>query len=114
MRALSTSLRLYRKTLKRIRPAHLALHRLMRALVLPGLERASDFKTMSDDPFWFRLELLTGQHERETRQTLESLGRPGMTALDVGAHIGYHTRAAGTPGGRCGARHRIGAASAQL
>ena len=92
MRALDTSLRLYRKTLKRIRPAHLALHRLMRDLVLPGLERARNFKTIADDPFWFRLELLTGQHEPETRRALERLTQPGMVALDVGAHIGYHTR----------------------
>ena len=92
MRALDASLRLYRKTLKQIRPAHLALHRLMAGLVLPGLERARDFKTIAEDPFWFRLELLTGQHETETRRALERLTRPGMVALDIGAHIGYHTR----------------------
>lgn len=92
MRALDASLRLYRKTLKRIRPAHLAIHRLMAGLVLPGLERARDFKTIAEDPFWFRLELLTGQHETETRRALERLARPGMVALDVGAHIGFHTR----------------------
>ena len=92
MRAIDTSLRLYRKTLKRVRPAHLALHRLMDRVVLPGLERAGDFKTIADDPFWFRLELLTGQHETETRRLLERLARPGMIALDIGAHIGYHTR----------------------
>ena len=92
MRPLDASLRLYRKTLKRIRPAHLALHRLMAVLVLPGLERAADFKTIAEDPFWFRLELLTGQHESETRRALERLACPGMVALDIGAHIGYHTR----------------------
>ncbi|MCY3914660.1 MAG: FkbM family methyltransferase [Chloroflexi bacterium] len=92
MRALDASLRLYRKTLKRIRPAHLAIHQLMAGLFLPGLERARDFKTIAEDPFWFRLELLTGQHETETRRALERLARPGMVALDVGAHIGFHTR----------------------
>ena len=92
MRALDASLQLYRKTLKRIRPAHLALHRLVGGLILPGLERALDFKTIADDPFWFRLELLTRQHERETRRALERLTQPGMIALDIGAHIGYHTR----------------------
>jgi len=92
MRALDISLRLYRKTLKRIRPAHIAMHRLMRGVVLPGLERATDIKTIADDPFWFRLELLTGQHEPEARRLLERLAAPGMVALDVGAHIGYHTR----------------------
>ena len=92
MRALDASLSLYRKTLKRIRPAHLAMHRLMAGLVLPGLERARDFKTIAEDPFWFRLELLTGQHETETRNALEGLARRGLVALDIGAHIGYHTR----------------------
>ncbi|MCY3832402.1 MAG: FkbM family methyltransferase [Chloroflexi bacterium] len=92
MRVLDASLRLYRKTLKRIRPAHIAMHRLMRGVVLPGLERATGTQTIADDPFWFRLELLTGQHERETRRLLERLAAPGMVALDVGAHIGYHSR----------------------
>ncbi|MCY4060848.1 MAG: FkbM family methyltransferase [Chloroflexi bacterium] len=92
MRALDASLSLYRQTLKRIRPAHLAMHRLMASLILPGLERARNFKTIAEDPFWFRLELLTGQHETETQRALEGLARPGMVALDIGAHIGYHTR----------------------
>ena len=92
MSMLDASLRLYRKTLKRIRPAHVALHRLLSGLLLPGLERATGFQTMAEDPFWFRLELLTRQHERETRQLLERLARPGMVALDVGAHVGYYTR----------------------
>ncbi len=92
MRLLDSSLWLYRKTLKRIRPAHSAMHRLLDGLLLPGLERACNFETIAEDPFWFRLELLTRQHERETRQLLERLARPGMAALDVGAHVGYFTR----------------------
>ena len=89
---LDTSLRLYRKTLKRVRPAHIALHRVLSGLLLPGLERATGFQTIAEDPFWFRLELLTRQHERETRQLLERLAQPGMVALDIGAHVGYYTR----------------------
>ena len=92
MRVLDTSLWLYRKTVKRIRPAHSALHRALSRLLLPALERANNFQTIAEDPFWFRLELLTRQHERETRQLLERLVQPGMTALDVGAHVGYYTR----------------------
>ena len=92
MRVLESSLWLYRKTLKRIGPAHGALHRVLSALLLPALERANDFQTIVEDPFWFRLELLTRQHERETRQLLERLVRPGMVILDVGAHVGYYTR----------------------
>lgn len=89
-----TSLRLYRKTVKRFRPAHIAVHRLMTAVVLPLLERVRGFRTMPDDPFWFRLELLTGRHEAETTAQLRQLLRPGMVVLDVGAHVGYYTRLA--------------------
>ena len=92
MRVLDSSLWLYRKTVKRIRPAHGAMHRVMDRLLLPALERATDFKTIDEDPFWFRLELLTRQHERETRQLLERLIEPGSVALDVGAHVGYYSR----------------------
>ncbi len=92
MRLLDSSLWLYRKTVKRIRPAHSALHRLLETTLLPGLERATNFETVNEDPFWFRLELLTRQHERETRQLLRQLVKPGMVALDVGAHVGYFTR----------------------
>ena len=41
---LDASLKLYRKTLKRYKPAHLAMHRLMDELVLPALERRQDFQ----------------------------------------------------------------------
>ena len=92
------SLRIYRQTVKRVRPAHLAMHRLMAGLVIPLLEQANHFKTIPEDPFWFRLELLTKRHEMETRRQLARLMRPGMVILDVGAHVGYYTRlfAAGT------------------
>ena len=92
MRFLDTSLKLYRKTLKRYRPAHLAMHRVMDEWVLPALERRRDFQTIADDPFWFRLELLTGRHETETGAVLRRLAFPGMVALDIGAHVGYFTR----------------------
>ncbi len=92
MRVLDTSLWLYRKTVKRIRPLHSAMHRVLDKVLIPGLERALDFQTIAEDPFWFRLELLTRRHEPETRQLLERLAQPGMVALDVGAHVGYYTR----------------------
>lgn len=92
------SLRIYRQTVKRVRPAHLAMHRLMAGLIIPLLEQVNDFQTIPEDPFWFRLELLTKRHEIETRRRLMRLMRPGMVILDVGAHVGYYTRlfAAGT------------------
>ncbi|MCY4018127.1 MAG: FkbM family methyltransferase [Chloroflexi bacterium] len=92
MRLFDSSLSLYRKTVKRVRPAHIAMHRLMDRVLMPALERRYNFKTIPEDPFWFRLELLTGQHEVETAQLLRRLVKPGMIALDVGAHVGYYTR----------------------
>lgn len=92
MRFLDSSLWLYRKTLKRVRPAHIAMHRLMDRTLIPWLERRHNFQTIAEDPFWFRLELLTGRHEIETARQLQRLVKPGMIALDVGAHIGYYSR----------------------
>ena len=92
MRLFDSSLSLYRKTVKRVRPAHIAVHRMLDRLLIPYLEHRNDFKTVPEDPFWFRLELLTGRHEIETAQQLRKLIEPGMVALDVGAHVGYYTR----------------------
>ena len=92
MPVFDSSLKLYRKTVKRFRPAHIAAHRLMNHLVIPLLERAADFRTIPEDPFWFRLELLTKGHEIETARQLRKLIQPGMVILDVGAHVGYYTR----------------------
>lgn len=88
------SLRLYRRTVKRVRPLHEATHWLMSRSVIPLLEHRHQFHTLPDDPFWFRLELLTGRHEVETTHWLRSLAQSGMTVLDVGAHVGYYTRLA--------------------
>lgn len=84
------SLQLYRKTIKRFRSAHAATHWLMTHGAIPILERNSGFRTMPDDPFWFRLELLTHRHEKETIDQLDSVAKPGMTMLDIGAHVGYY------------------------
>lgn len=86
------SLRLYRKTIKRFRSAHAATHWLMTHGAIPILEKGSGFRTMPDDPFWFRLELLTNRHEVETITQLDKLAAPGMTMLDIGAHVGYYSR----------------------
>lgn len=86
------SLRLYRKTIKRFRSAHVATHWLMTHGAIPFLEKTSGFRTMPDDPFWFRLELLTNRHEVETITQLDKLAAPGKTMLDIGAHVGYYSR----------------------
>lgn len=86
------SLKLYRKTIKRFRSAHAATHWLMTHGVIPILEKSSSFRTMPDDPFWFRLELLTNRHEVETIAHMDKLAAPGMIMLDIGAHVGYYSR----------------------
>lgn len=94
MRALDANLTLYRHTLKRFRPAHVAMHRLMAHVILPLAERVTGFRTIPDDPFWFRIELLSRQHEAETVRQLARLVGPGMVVLDIGAHVGYYARLA--------------------
>lgn len=92
MRVFDSSLTLYRKTVKRFKPAHVAIHWMMSHAVIPILEATSGFKTITDDPFWFRLELLTNRHELETTTHVQQMIKPGMTILDVGAHVGYYAR----------------------
>jgi FkbM family methyltransferase len=86
------SLNLYRKTIKRFRFAHVAVHWVMNHLIIPLLEKTKRFYTIVDDPFWFRLELLTNRHEKETLVQLDQLVQPGMVFLDIGAHVGYYSR----------------------
>lgn len=85
---------IYRKTFKRIHGVHRALHWLAYRAIFPLMEQAQSFHTMPDDPFWFRLELLTGRHEPETAAQLRRHIQTGMTVLDIGAHVGYYTRLA--------------------
>jgi FkbM family methyltransferase len=94
MHVFDWSISLYRKTLKRSRAVHIATHRLMKHVVIPVLEALRRFKTMPDDPFWFRMELLTNRHEAESLQLVDQYLKPGMTMLDVGAHVGYYARRA--------------------
>lgn len=92
MSVLQTGANLYRKTFKRLRPAHVALHWLITHGVIPLMERIKRMQTMPDDPMWFRLELLTRRHEIETVQQFERLVKPNMIVLDIGAHVGYYAR----------------------
>lgn len=84
-------LNFYRKTVKRFQPAHKATHWVMTHGTIPFLESRTGFHTIADDPFWFRLELLTSRHEKETITILDHLVKPGMTMLDIGAHVGYYS-----------------------
>ncbi|MEQ8677590.1 MAG: FkbM family methyltransferase [Aggregatilineales bacterium] len=65
---------------------------MLTTVLLPMLEKSKGFQTIEDDPFWFRLELLTDRHESETRAQINRIVKPGMIVLDIGAHVGYYTR----------------------
>ena len=78
--------------MKRSRHLHSALYKIVQSIFVPLMERTTGFYTMSDDPLWFRIALITGSYERETTELVEQLVKPGMTVLDVGAHVGYYTK----------------------
>lgn len=82
----------YKRTLKRSRLLHSLVYEMVRIVLVPIMERTSGFYTMDDDPLWFRIELITGNYEKETVKLAQQLVRPGMTVLDIGAHVGYYTR----------------------
>ena len=80
----------YRRFFKRFRLIHTMAYSLGNVVV--GLvSRAIGFQTNRADPLYWRIALLTGSHESATRRLLPGLIRPGMTVVDVGAHIGYYT-----------------------
>ena len=92
MRVFDSSLSFYRKTFKRVYPLHVAVHWLATHSLIPWLEKRRHFETMPDDPFWLRLEMLARWYEADTVRQVERLVQPGMTVLDIGAHVGYYAR----------------------
>lgn len=54
------------------------------------------FPTRATGGWWwiwrFRFELLMGWFEKESVRFCRELIRPGMTVVDIGAHIGYYSR----------------------
>jgi len=68
---------LYRKTLKRWRRLHGALYKIIRVILVPQLEKLTDFYTASDDPLWFRIELITGNYEKDTVKFVQQFINPG-------------------------------------
>lgn len=80
----------YRKFLKPITIVHSFFYALGNAS-LTALEWAIGFRTNRSDPLSWRMALISGSHETATRDLFARIVRPGMTVIDVGAHIGYYT-----------------------
>lgn len=50
----------------------------------------------------WKLDMLGGLYERETYELFKKILKPGMTVIDIGAHIGYFTRLFSECTGRSG------------
>ena len=80
----------YRRFFKRFRLVHTVAYSLG-DVVVSLVSRVIGFQTNRADPLSWRVALITGSHESATRDLLPRIVRPGMTVVDVGAHIGYYT-----------------------
>lgn len=83
---------IYIKTLRRNKFVHQGLYAVARGIFFPAWESILAFRTHPDDPLAVRFSMLSGEYEKETVELIRHLVKPGMTALDIGAHIGYYTR----------------------
>ncbi len=57
-----------------------------------GLARANRFSFPKNYIRRWKLDMLMGRYETETVALFRSVIKPGMTVIDIGAHIGYYTR----------------------
>jgi FkbM family methyltransferase len=97
----------YDATLRRVKPVHAVLRGAVWSLGDVAVRAGSALTGFELPPDrllpLYKLQFLLGTYERGTVRAVRRLLRPGMTALDVGAHAGYYTllfsRLVG-PGGR--------------
>lgn len=61
-------------------------------LLIELLSKLERITLPSDDHWTTRLAILLGGIEREMITVSKILIKPGMNVLDIGAHVGYHTR----------------------
>lgn len=73
------------------------MHRLIRKLleaVVAMWAQAARFSFPPKYSWRWKLDMLLGRYEPETTRLFKKILKPGMTFVDVGAHIGYFTRLA--------------------
>lgn len=54
--------------------------------------RARNYSFPEKYPWQWKVEMLSKHYEKDTTDLFRNITKPGMTILDVGAHIGYFTR----------------------
>lgn len=89
--ALLEGARRFHLALKRLPVLGLGILLLERG-ILRLLEEVRGLRTSPWDHPLARLILLLDLHERKTIAYLEGRLRPGMRVVDIGAHVGYHTK----------------------
>jgi FkbM family methyltransferase len=86
---------LYDETLRRAAPVHAVLREVVWRAGNVAVGAASALTRFELPPDrllpLYKLQFLLGTYERGTVRAVRALLRPGMTALDVGAHAGYYT-----------------------
>lgn len=71
-------------------------------LLIRSAELATRFRTSPWDALPYRIRFLLRSDERETREIIRRICRPGDVAVDVGAHVGYITTLLAALAGRDG------------
>lgn len=85
----------YDATLRRVGPLHAVLREVTYAagdVVVRAGSTLARFELPADGMLpLYKLSFLLGTYERGTVRAARALLKPGMTAIDVGAHAGYYT-----------------------
>ena len=84
-------IQIYRAT-NNFKPLHKGLNRAATKFFVPALERIFKFRTHHQDPLWFRTALILRYYEKDSVQIVKHMLKPGMIALDIGAHVGYYSK----------------------
>ncbi|HVR71259.1 MAG TPA: FkbM family methyltransferase [Vicinamibacteria bacterium] len=85
----------YDATLRRVKPVHSVLREVVWSAgdaMVRVVSTLTGFELPPDRLLpLYKLQFLLGTYERGTVRAVRGLLRPGMTAIDVGAHAGYYT-----------------------
>ena len=61
-------------------------------LIVNFYAKLNNFSFPNKFTWKWKLEMLFHNYEKETTELFKKIIKPGMTVIDIGAHIGYFTR----------------------